>query len=91
MAAVRSFALFAAVSLVLLVVYLPSAWSSPVLVDWDSVGKRAEHGKRGAVASESSICSRYGAEMLSNGGNAADAVSGMEGVLLCAMWRLTDF
>lgn len=85
MVAVRSVAFFAAVSLVLLVVYLPRAWSSPVLVDGDSVGKRAEHGKRGAVASESSICSRHGAEILSNGGNAADAVSRIDGVLLHAM------
>lgn len=91
MAAVRSFAFFAAVSLVLLVVYLPSAWSSPVPVDGDDVGKTVEHGKLGAVASESSICSRHGSEMLSNGGNAADAVSGIDGVLFRATWRLMDF
>lgn len=32
-------------------------------------------GKLGAVASESSICSRHGTDMLEMGGNAADAVS----------------
>jgi gamma-glutamyltranspeptidase/glutathione hydrolase len=31
-------------------------------------------GKLGAVASESSICSRHGTDMLEMGGNAADAV-----------------
>ena len=32
-------------------------------------------GKLGAVASESAVCSRHGADMLKIGGNAADAVS----------------
>lgn len=34
-----------------------------------------EHGKLGAVASESSLCSGLGADILKIGGNAADAVS----------------
>lgn len=34
-----------------------------------------EPGHRGAVASESSICSQIGIDLLSQGGNAADAVS----------------
>ena len=34
-----------------------------------------EHDQLGAVASENSICSRIGIELLKAGGNAADAVS----------------
>lgn len=34
-----------------------------------------EEGKRGAVASESAICSRHGTDIINIGGNAADAVS----------------
>lgn len=36
---------------------------------------KADAGKLGAVASESELCSRYGADMLEKGGTAADAVS----------------
>ena len=36
----------------------------------------------GAVASEHTLCSRYGADMLERGGNAADAVSLFPNLLL---------
>jgi gamma-glutamyltranspeptidase/glutathione hydrolase len=41
---------------------------------WEPQNNSTE-AKLGAVASESSVCSRYGTEMLQIGGNAADAVS----------------
>lgn len=42
-----------------------------------SVPRSSTHhnGRLGAVASENSMCSEYGADMLKLGGNAADAVS----------------
>jgi gamma-glutamyltranspeptidase/glutathione hydrolase len=45
---------------------LQTVLSSPVL----------RHGQRGAVASESSICSHIGIDLLKLGGNAADAMVG---------------
>lgn len=36
---------------------------------------KADAGNLGAVASESELCSRYGADMLEKGGTAADSVS----------------
>ena len=48
----------------------PSAWSG----HWWS--KHHTHSKRGAVASESSICSHIGVDLIKEGGSAADAVSG---------------
>lgn len=73
--------------LVLLVVHLPSAVSSPVDYDssdryfrqhersrYDHVQAGVQAGKRGAVASESAICSRHGTDIILMGGNAADAV-----------------
>lgn len=41
----------------------------------NSTPQRLEHDQLGAVASENSICSRIGIELLKAGGNAADAVS----------------
>lgn len=69
--------LLALVSLGLVVVHLPGASTSPLeLLDRNSNGQDGfGPGKLGAVASESSICSRHGTEMLKMGGNAADAVS----------------
>ncbi|CAG7946026.1 unnamed protein product [Penicillium nalgiovense] len=61
-------------SLLLIAIHLPSANTSPLEFterDTDEIGP----GKLGAVASESSICSRHGSDILKNGGNAADAVS----------------
>jgi gamma-glutamyltranspeptidase / glutathione hydrolase len=39
-------------------------------------GESKEVGKKGAVASESSVCSKIGIQMLEKGGNAADALVG---------------
>ncbi|KAL2809642.1 nucleophile aminohydrolase [Aspergillus granulosus] len=70
--------------LVLLVVYTPGVFPSPLASDrYDPSSPphgRArvlglEDGKRGAVASESAICSRHGTDIILIGGNAADAVS----------------
>lgn len=38
------------------------------------LSSRHEHGKLGAVASESTVCSRIGVRLIKDGGNAADAV-----------------
>lgn len=69
----------AILSLVLLIVYLPTVYTSPVFTrDRQHSGEASgeiEAGKLGAVASESALCSRYGTDMLEKGGNAADAVS----------------
>lgn len=64
-------------SLILLAVNLPRVSTSPLDDSIASHGpsRAIAPGKLGAVASESSICSRYGVEMLEMGGNAADAVS----------------
>ncbi|KAF4215037.1 hypothetical protein CNMCM8980_008788 [Aspergillus fumigatiaffinis] len=40
----------------------------------DHQGHQVKDGKRGAVASESAICSRHGIDILALGGNAADAL-----------------
>lgn len=73
--------------LVLLVVHLPTVLPSPVDYDssdhyfrqhersrYDHVQAGVQPGKRGAVASESAICSRHGTDIILMGGNAADAV-----------------
>lgn len=52
-------------------VYVPAARTSPVLFGRDGNGGG---GKVGGVASENSVCSGFGGEMLRKGGNAADAV-----------------
>lgn len=67
------YGLLAILSLVLVVVYLPGSLASP-LPNSNSRDGFAP-GKLGAVASESSICSGHGTQMLKMGGNAADAVS----------------
>jgi gamma-glutamyltranspeptidase/glutathione hydrolase len=75
------FRFFAVLSLVLVVVHLPNVYTSPLeLLDRDLDGRDASHrgigpGKLGAVASENSICSRHGTDILEKGGNAADGVS----------------
>lgn len=65
----------------ILFVHLPSANTSPL----ENSQRASDHtddssraigpGKLGAIASECSICSRHGIQMLEMGGNAADAVS----------------
>ena len=74
-------AIAAILSLVLLIVYLPTVYPSPVLArDRHHSGeafREVQAGKLGAVASESALCSRYGANMFEKGGNAADAVSNL--------------
>ncbi|KAJ5826042.1 hypothetical protein N7474_003180 [Penicillium riverlandense] len=74
------FRFFAVLSLVLVVVHLPNVYTSPLeLLDRDLDDRDASHrgigpGKLGAVASENSICSRHGTDILEKGGNAADAL-----------------
>ncbi len=54
---------------------LASGWASPPPV----LKRGGEHheakDKRGAVASESTVCSHIGIDLIKDGGNAADAVS----------------
>lgn len=71
----------AILSLLLIAIHLPSANTSPLEfserglnVDLGTHGGIGP-GKLGAVASESSVCSRHGSDILKKGGNAADAVS----------------
>ncbi|CAG8068398.1 unnamed protein product [Penicillium olsonii] len=73
--------LFAILSLLLIVTYLPTVRTSPV--EFSERDSHADHGLRaevapgklGAIASESAICSQHGVDILKMGGNAADAVS----------------
>lgn len=80
----RRFGLLAIVSLVLVIIYLPTSFGSPLdLFPRDPGSQDGWHqgfapGKLGAVASESSICTGHGTEMLKMGGNAADAVSSLD-------------
>ncbi|CEN61695.1 Putative Gamma-glutamyltranspeptidase [Aspergillus calidoustus] len=71
--------------LVLVVLYLPGAFPSPLASDRphgrsSELELQLEDGKRGAVASESAICSRHGTDIILMGGNAADA---MVATMLC--------
>ncbi|KAJ0418095.1 gamma-glutamyltranspeptidase-domain-containing protein [Aspergillus carlsbadensis] len=71
--------------LVLVVFYLPGALPSPLASDRphgrsSELELEFEDGKRGAVASESAICSRHGTDIILMGGNAADA---MVATMLC--------
>lgn len=59
------------------------AFSSLPPLHHDGGGDGDGEPRLGAVASESSICSRFGTDMLEKGGNAADAV----GVLLILLAR----
>ena len=73
--------LFAILSLLLIVTYLPKVNTSPLeFLERDINVENELHteiapGKLGAIASESAICSQHGADILKIGGNAADAVS----------------
>ncbi|PYH96885.1 gamma-glutamyltranspeptidase [Aspergillus ellipticus CBS 707.79] len=69
--------------LLLLVIHLPSVLTSPL--EFATSRQLApdgefEDGKRGAAASESAICSRHGTDIITMGGNAADA---MVATMLC--------
>lgn len=73
--------MLAILSLALVIINLPTSFGSPLdFFPRDPSIQDGWHqgfgpGKLGAVASESSICSGHGTEMLKVGGNAADAVS----------------
>lgn len=75
------FRLLAIWSLILVVVHLPSGYTSPLEFFAPGVNARGlsprgdEPGRLGAVASESSLCTQHGTDILQKGGNAADAVS----------------
>ena len=55
---------------------LASCWVPPAPVHKRGDAQHEAKDKRGAVASESSVCSNIGINLLKDGGNAADAVSG---------------
>jgi gamma-glutamyltranspeptidase/glutathione hydrolase len=67
--------------LFVLVIHVPNVLTSPLEGTCrnpgggNDQGHHVKDGKRGAVASESAICSRHGIDVLELGGNAADAVS----------------
>ncbi|KAJ5932525.1 hypothetical protein N7516_007014 [Penicillium verrucosum] len=71
-------------SLLLIAIHLPSAKTSPLeFNERDPNADLGSHGgigpgKLGAVASENSICSRHGSDILKKGGNAADALVATE-------------
>ncbi|KAI2702137.1 transcriptional regulator family: Fungal Specific TF [Penicillium roqueforti] len=70
----------AILSLLLIAIHLPTANTFPLeFSERDTNAGHGSHGKigpgkLGAVASESSICSRHGSDILEKGGNAADAL-----------------
>ncbi|KGO77704.1 Gamma-glutamyltranspeptidase [Penicillium italicum] len=74
----------AVLSLLLIAIHLPSANTSPLeFSERDPHAGLESHGgigpgKLGAVASESSICSGHGSDILKMGGNAADALVATE-------------
>ncbi|KAJ6098837.1 transcriptional regulator family: Fungal Specific TF [Penicillium canescens] len=72
--------LLAILSLLLVVTHLPRASTSPLEFSEQDHGShgRIAPGKLGAVASESSICSEHGTDILKMGGNAADALVATE-------------
>lgn len=80
----RRYGLVAIVSLALVIINLPTSFGTPLDLfpgkssTQDGWHRKFAPGKLGAVASESSICSGHGTEMLKMGGNAADAVSTSE-------------
>ncbi|PYH43352.1 gamma-glutamyltransferase [Aspergillus saccharolyticus JOP 1030-1] len=76
------FTLSTSLVLIVLVIHLPNVLTSPLTSATHQMGhdNALEVGKRGAVASESAICSRHGTNILLKGGNAADA---MVATMLC--------
>ena len=74
--------------LALIIGQLASCWTAPAPVVHKRNGTQHEaKDKRGAVASESSVCSNIGINLIKDGGNAADAVSGKR-VALDGTWAL---
>ena len=55
---------------------LASCWAPPAPVQKRGGAQHEAKDKQGAVASESSVCSNIGINLIKDGGNAADAVSG---------------
>ncbi|OOF93842.1 hypothetical protein ASPCADRAFT_209081 [Aspergillus carbonarius ITEM 5010] len=76
------FTVLSTLLLTVLVIQLPSVLTSPLDFATRQLarGDGLEDGKRGAVASESAICSRHGTDIITMGGNAADA---MVATMLC--------
>ncbi|KAJ6071435.1 hypothetical protein N7499_009449 [Penicillium canescens] len=72
--------LLAILSLLLVVTHLPIVSTSPLEFSEQDHGSHGHiaPGKLGAVASESSICSKHGTDILKMGGNAADALVATE-------------
>lgn len=74
--------------LFVLVIHVPNVLTSPLELTCrnpnggNHQGHHVKDGKRGAVASESAICSRHGIDILEMGGNAADAVSSSSFILV---------
>ena len=52
-----------------------SCWAPPAAAHLPGAEQYEMKDKRGAVASESSVCSNIGIDLIKGGGNAADAVS----------------
>ena len=61
--------------LALILGQLTVSWITPPTPQKRNGGQYEVKDKRGAVASESSVCSHIGIDLIKDGGNAADAVS----------------
>ena len=74
--ATRMYTLNFILSLALVFGRLASSWVPPTPVHKRNGEQHEAKDKRGAVASESTVCSNIGINLIKDGGNAADAVSG---------------
>ncbi|GLA89218.1 hypothetical protein AtubIFM56815_003690 [Aspergillus tubingensis] len=76
------FTILSTLLLTIITIHLPSVLTSPLEFATSRLDRasKLEDGKRGAVASESAICSRHGTDIINMGGNAADA---MVATMLC--------
>ena len=70
------FTILSTLLLTIITIHLPSVLTSPLEFATSRLDRasKLDDGKRGAVASESAICSRHGTDIINMGGNAADAV-----------------
>ncbi|PYH72032.1 uncharacterized protein BO88DRAFT_333521, partial [Aspergillus vadensis CBS 113365] len=70
------FTILSTLLLTIITIHLPGVLTSPLEFATSRLDRanKLEDGKRGAVASESAICSRHGTDIIKMGGNAADAV-----------------
>ncbi|OJI87548.1 hypothetical protein ASPTUDRAFT_137176, partial [Aspergillus tubingensis CBS 134.48] len=70
------FTILSTLLLTIITIHLPSVLTSPLEFATSRLDRasKLDDGKRGAVASESAICSRHGTDIVNMGGNAADAV-----------------